>query len=124
MKLKITLEGKTYEVEVEVVDESPQPLPAPPIVPRAIKPPPPPYSGGGRKALKSDDHTCRSPLAGVVSSIAVAPGQAVEKNDLLLVLEAMKMETRIFSQAPGIIRTIQVAPGDAVKPGQVLIEIE
>ncbi|MGE5486334.1 MAG: biotin/lipoyl-containing protein [bacterium] len=123
MKLRITLEGKTYDVEVEVVDESPAPEPAQPIVPRAIKPPPPPYSRG-KAVLKSDDHTCRSPLAGVVSSIAVTPGQSIQKNDLLLVLEAMKMETRIFSQAAGIIKTVQVAPGDAVKPGQVLIEIE
>jgi biotin carboxyl carrier protein len=123
VKLRITLEGKTYDVDVEVIAEA-QPAPAPPqISPRAIRPPPPPYDRG-RKVAKSDDHTCRSPLAGVVASISVVVGQAVQKNDPLLILEAMKMETRIFSQAAGSIKAIRVAPGDAVKPGQVLIELE
>jgi methylmalonyl-CoA carboxyltransferase small subunit len=123
VKLRITLEGKTYDVDVEVVEEVQPPPVAQPITPRAIKPPPLPYVRG-RKALKSDDHTCRSPLAGIVSSVAVTAGQAVQKNDLLLILEAMKMETRVFSQAAGSIKAVRVAPGDAVKPGQILIELE
>jgi methylmalonyl-CoA carboxyltransferase small subunit len=122
VKLRITLEGRTYDVDVELVDgQQPAPAPPPTLAPRAIKPPPPPYS---RRLAKSDDHTCRSPFGGVVASIAVVVGQAVQKNDPLLVLEAMKMETKIFSLAAGTIKTVKVAPGDAVKPGQVLIELE
>jgi biotin carboxyl carrier protein len=60
----------------------------------------------------------------VVASITVVPGQTVEKNAPLVVVEAMKMETRLVSVAAGTIKTVQVAPGDPVKPGQVLIEFE
>lgn len=124
MKLRITLEGKTYEVDVEFVQEPQAPPPPPlPIIPRTITPPPPRFARGGR-VPGSDEKTCRSPLAGVVASIIVVPGQTVEKNAPLVVVEAMKMETRLVSVAAGTIKTIQVAPGDPVKPGQVLIEFE
>jgi biotin carboxyl carrier protein len=74
--------------------------------------------------VKSDEQTCRSPLAGVVASIGVEVGQAVEKDSQLLVLEAMKMETKLFSLGAGVVKAVLVAAGDPVKPGQVLIEIE
>jgi biotin carboxyl carrier protein len=118
------MEGKTYDVDVEVVPES-QPVPEAPAYssPRPVKMPPPAFTRG-RRIPKSDEKTCRSPVAGVVTSVAVMSGQTVTKNDLLLIVEAMKMETRISSLAAGIIKSIRVAPGDAVKPGQVLIEFE
>ncbi len=123
MKLRISLEGKTYDVDVEVVDETPLLAPAGPLPVREIKPPPPPFSRGPA-AAKSDEKTCRSPIAGVVASVAVTVGQAVQKNGLLLVIEAMKMETRINSLGAGIVKTVLVGAGDPVKPGQVLIELE
>jgi biotin carboxyl carrier protein len=124
VKLRITLEGTQYEVDVEIVEEPPQaPLASPSYAPRPVRPLPPPFVKG-RRVAKSDDQTCRSPLSGLVSSIAVAVGQQVAKNDPLLVIEAMKMETKLFSQAPGTIKAVRVAPGDSVKPGQVLIELE
>jgi biotin carboxyl carrier protein len=124
VKLRITLEGTQYEVDVEIVEEPPQaPLAAASYAPRPVKPVPPPYVKG-RRVAASDDKTCRSPLAGVVSSIAVAVGQEVAKNSPLLVIEAMKMETKLFSQAAGTIKSVRVAAGDSVKPGQVLIELE
>lgn len=127
MKLRITLEGRTYDVDVELVEEPqtpPQapaanlPLRRPPSVPL---PPPPPRN---RRAPRSDEKTCRSPLAGVVVSIAVAIGQKVEKNDLLVVIEAMKMESKILALGPGTVKTVGVTAGEAVKPGQILIELE
>ena len=66
----------------------------------------------------------RSPFAGVVISIAVEPGQQVAKGDPLLVIEAMKMETKIVSEAAGVVKAVCVAAGDAVKPGQILVELE
>ncbi|HVX66789.1 MAG TPA: acetyl-CoA carboxylase biotin carboxyl carrier protein subunit [Bryobacteraceae bacterium] len=124
MKLRITLEGKSYDVSVELLSEdapAPQDLPAP--APRAIRPPPPPFAKG-KNVPRSDEKTCRSPLAGLVTTVAVAPGDAVEKNQTLVVIEAMKMETKINSLGAGKVKSVLVAPGDGVKPGQVLIEIE
>jgi len=52
------------------------------------------------------------------------PGQHVQKNELLLVLDAMKMEIKITAQAAGTIKSIAVTPGDAVKPNQILVAFE
>lgn len=52
------------------------------------------------------------------------PGDRVQVNDLLLVLDAMKMEIKMNAQAAGIVKSIEVAPNDAVKPDQVLVRLE
>lgn len=66
----------------------------------------------------------RSPWAGIVTRIVVEPGQQVEQDDLLLVLETMKMETDIIASVAGRVRTVSVTRGDAVKVNQILVELE
>jgi len=126
VKLRITIEGKTYDVDVELVDElavSPAPLPAATVKIASPLPPTPPIRG--RRGVKQeDDGTLRSPLAAVVVAIAAAAGQRVEKGDLLMVIEAMKMETSIVAEAAGTVKAVPVAVGHAVKPGQALVEFE
>jgi len=56
--------------------------------------------------------------------VNVAPGQSVEKNDLLMVLEAMKMETNVTAPGAGIVKNINVAAGGSVKVNQVIVEFE
>ncbi len=121
MKLRIKLEGKTYDVDVEVIDEAP---PAEPPPARSVKPPAPPPVPFSRTRRGKDEKNARSPLAGVVVSILVAPGQRVEKGQPLAILEAMKMESRILSPSAGAVKSIPVSVGEAVKPGQVLVELE
>lgn len=125
MKLRITIEGRTYDVDVELVDElalSPAPLPAATVKIASPLPATPPARG--RRAAKEDDGNVRSPFAGVVISVAAAAGRKVAKGDLLLVIEAMKMETSVVAEADGTVKAVSVAVGDAVKPGQVLVEFE
>jgi biotin carboxyl carrier protein len=128
VKLRITVEGQPYEVDVEVMPEREtaaapsEPRPVAPREPRIVKTPP--VFAKGRHMAKSDEKTCRSPLAGLVVTIAVEAGQAVEQNAHLLTLEAMKMETKIGALAAGVVKNVLVAPGDSVKPGQVLVEFE
>jgi biotin carboxyl carrier protein len=124
MKLRITIEGKTYDVDVEVVAESPAPEPEPARTAKPTPPAAPPPRPRGIRPQETDDGICRSPLAGLVISVAAHAGQAVGKGDLLLVLEAMKMETKIGAAAAGVVKAVRVAAGDAVKPGQVLVEFE
>jgi biotin carboxyl carrier protein len=131
VKLRITLEGKTYDVDVEVVAEPQMPpgtgqaRPPGPLPGRGAKPLPPasPHPRG-RRPHKADDKICRSGFAGVVISVAVSAGQSVERGDLLMVIEAMKMETKIAAEAGGVVKAVRVAAGDAVKPGQILMEFE
>jgi len=124
--LRITLEGKTYDVAVEVLGESAGAAPAPqaqsyaPAAPVSAPAPaasaPPPAAAGGAGAVLS-------PMAGQVMKIKVAVGASVSANQEVVVLEAMKMETPIYAPAAGTVQAISVKEGDAVAEGQTLLTI-
>ena len=122
MKLRIAVEGKTYEVEVEIADETgldPSPSASPiqsSVLPPAVKV----NTSSGLDETKLS----RSPVAGLVVRMHVKPGQEVELGELLMVLEAMKMETNITARAAGKIRSVDVAAGEAVKLDQILLQFE
>lgn len=126
MKLKITVDGKVYEVEVEVAEpEAPQPAYLPPTggtrvaaTPTAVAAPLVPAAG----PAPDENKICRSPFAGVVVRVSAQLGQAIHVNDVLMVLEAMKMETVITSPIAGKVARVNVNIGDAVAGGQVLVE--
>lgn len=127
MKLKITVDGKLYEVDVEASEpEAPQPAYVPPAgqvrLPAAAAPPPVPASGGAPVA--DETKVCRSPIAGTVVKVATHAGQAIQPGDILIVLEAMKMETNITAPVAGKVAKVNVEVGGAVQSGQVLIEFE
>ena len=129
MKLLVGIDGKTYEVEVEVLEDDAQqrpssyapsrPLPAA-AAPAARTHAPAPVA----EEVAGEDKLSRSPVMGVVIKVNVAPGQSVQANDLLMVLEAMKMETNVAAQGAGKVKSVRVAQGDAVKVGQVVVEFE
>lgn len=75
---------------------------------------------GGKAAKKAKD--LKSPMPGLVVSIAVEVGQSVQKGDPLLVLEAMKMENTIKADGDGVVTAIKVSTKQAVDKGQVLIQ--
>jgi len=66
----------------------------------------------------------KAPMPGLVIDIKAEPGQEIEKGDLLLVLEAMKMENNIKSPNAGIVKSIEIEQGQAVEKNQVLITFE
>jgi methylmalonyl-CoA carboxyltransferase 1.3S subunit len=123
MKLRITVDDKTYEVDVEAEEQEPAAVRLPLGAPAAAvsaQPPARPAAPGS----EDEDKVCRSPIAGVVVKVAAQPGQTIEPGDILLVLEAMKMETNIAAPVAGRIAAVNVAQGDSVKRGQVLVEFE
>lgn len=69
-------------------------------------------------------NTVKAPMPGLVLDIQVSPGQAVQKGDALLILEAMKMENVIKATGEGVVKSIHVSKGAAVEKGQLLIEME
>jgi biotin carboxyl carrier protein len=129
MKLLITVQGIQYEVDVEVIDASPkkpsiEPPSASPSMHRTLPATPAPASVPPKSFAGGDSKNIVSPLAGNVFRVDVKPGQAVKTNDVLLVLEAMKMETPIKSPADAVIKSVLVSQGDAVAAGQKIIELE
>lgn len=117
-RLRITVEGKVYEVVVEVLDESGASvaLPAPMGLTAPATPTPAAAQEGGSGVVGS-------PLAGVVVSIQVQPGQQVAKGDQLLIISAMKMNTYVYAPADGRVDEILVKPGDTIEEGRALIRI-
>lgn len=128
MQLTLTIDKKKYVVDVEIVEGEevrmtgsfPEPtstLKSHAVVPVVAAP------AAVADGL-ADDKVCRSPIAGVVFKINVAVGQKIAVDELVTVLEAMKMETNITAHVAGTVKKIYVSPGEAVKNGQVLIEFE
>lgn len=128
--LKITVEGKIYDVVVEDVTEGAggtlYPTPgsmaaaraaAPAAAPSAAPAPAaPPAAGGG-----PDDKL--APLGGVILEVTVKVGDAVKAGDKVAVIEAMKMKTVVSAHKDGKVSSVAVKAGDAVDAGQVLLSI-
>ena len=134
MKLKLTVDGKIYEVDVVVAPPeqpiygvggyfpmSPARVPAP--APAAAAPAPP-ASDAASTVPVSEEKVVRSPISGIVVRISAHPGQQIQVGDGVLVLEAMKMETDITAPVAGTVSKVNVQAGDSVKGGQVLVEFE
>jgi methylmalonyl-CoA carboxyltransferase small subunit len=133
MKLNITVDNKSYEVEVEVADSAAAPLAAAPRLDTGLRIPAagPVIANGAPKpavvpngAPVNEEKVCRSPVSGIVVRVTSQVGQKIQAGDTLLVLEAMKMETNITAPVAGKIARINVAQGDAVQGGMVLVECE
>jgi glutaconyl-CoA/methylmalonyl-CoA decarboxylase subunit gamma len=124
-KLRITVEGKSYDVLVEMVDEgstnhSPTPAAAP-LRTAVLDTPAPtpaaaPIAAGGAGDVVS-------PLAGKVVSIDVSVGQTVQSGAQVATIEAMKMNTYIYAPKAGRISEIIARPGDGVEEGAPIMRI-
>lgn len=126
--LRITVDGKAYDVVVEDVTEDAgstfyqtstvgmprTPAPAAPT-PAAPKAPAAPAAGGADDKL--------APLGGVILEVAVKVGDAVKTGDKVAVIEAMKMKTVVSAHKDGTVSSVAVKEGDAVDAGQVLLSI-
>ena len=133
MKLKITVHGVAYEVEVEVLDPgegfaAPSALPpvqtrTSPAAPRPASAPPTPRSAPA-PASGGSTGSVSSPIAGTVVEVKCKVGDTVTKDQPLLVIDAMKMNTSIASPLAGRVAKINVAAGDTVRENQPLVEIE
>ena len=127
MKLKLGIDGKEYVVDIEVLeDDSAVPSYLPPHgQPTTLQPLTAPLPGTEAPAADVDEgKVCRSPVAGVVVNVNVQPGQQLQSNDLIMLLEAMKMQTSITAPIAGKVKKVNVGQGDGVKINQVLVELE
>ena len=125
MKYKVTLNNRTYEVEVEagqamLVDEYEAYAPAPAAAPAPIAAAPAAAAVSAAPALAAGE-VVKSPMPGNILKINVTVGQKVNEGDTLLVLEAMKMENEIAAPKAGTVAQIIVSKGAVVETGAPLV---
>lgn len=115
-KYNVTVNGTAYEITLEAVDAADvKAAPAPAAAPAAAPAPAAKPAAGGE--------TVSSPMPGTILSVNVTNGTTVKKGDVLMVLEAMKMENEIMSPCDGTITSVNVSKGAAVETGAVLCVI-
>lgn len=123
-KFNVTVNGTTYEVEVEEVKSAgapsaPRPVAAAPAP--APKPAAAPAPAAAPKATAgAGEHSIDAPMPGKVIKLVANEGQAVKAGDVILVLEAMKMQNEIAADTDGVVKKFNVAPGQSVKAHESL----
>lgn len=124
-KLKITFNGKSYEVDVEVLkDDTPATMPFLSTPKPAVAPPPMAAPATAPKAatpVAAGAKNLTAPMNGVVLEIPVKAGDTVKAGQVVVVLEAMKMKTNITSPQDGKIASINISVNDSIESGQLLL---
>lgn len=111
-KYKVTVNGVAYEVELEELTGA-APAPAAAAVPA---PPPPPAPAGGEQVT--------APMPGTILSVNVAVGDSVKRGQVLMILEAMKMENEIMCPRDGVVASVNTSKGASVESGTLLCVLQ
>ena len=122
-KFNITVNGVAYEVEVEEVAAGEASAPAaaaPKAAPKAAAPAAKP-AAAPKAAPVANGTKVNAPMPGTILDVKVAQGQAVKKGDVLLILEAMKMENEILAPQDGTMAQVTVSKGASVNSGDALV---
>jgi biotin carboxyl carrier protein len=128
-RFNVTVNGKSYAVEVEELGGSPQPqftyAPATPASKPAQKAEEPKVPAPTKKSPKGPlaGETMAAPMPGTILDIKISEGQEVKSGDVVLILEAMKMENEIVASAGGKIEKIYINKGESVSTGDPLVTI-
>jgi biotin carboxyl carrier protein len=128
MDLTITINGTSYSVEVEktggsIATSAPTVVAAAPAVTVTAPVAPPKAAPQAAVPVSAGDTTVKAPMPGKVSKVNIKVGDKVQKGDVLMFLEAMKMQNEISSSVDGVIKVVNVSNDENVKPGQVLAVI-
>jgi len=132
LKLQIGIDGNTYELEVEVIEDDEVPSHphygmSYPLVPSTVQSIAAPAAAAQSRSSEDtgdEAELCRCPVTGVVVKVNVVPDQTIAENEVIMVIEAMKMETNVTAPRAGKVKTVRLAAGDAVKVNQVVVELE
>ena len=122
-KYRITVDGKTYEMDVELIGANgtavqPVAKAAAPVVSAPAAPAP------AAKPAAASTGAVTAPMPGTILKVLKASGDAVKAGDVVLILEAMKMENEITAPADGVIGSLSLTEGSTVAGGDLLFEIK
>lgn len=126
-KFRVTVNGNTYDVDVEELQggistaptaapvQVAAPVAASPVAPAA---PAAPATSGGVGTVKVE-----APMQGKIVAVKVSEGQSVQDGDVIAILEAMKMENEIVASSAGTVASINVAAGQSVEAGDLIASL-
>ncbi len=122
-KFNVTVNGTTYEVEVEEVKAAGSaPVAKKPAAAPVSAPAPKPAAAPVAKATAgAGEHSVDAPMPGKVIKLVASEGAAVKAGDVLLILEAMKMQNEITADSDGTVKKFNVAAGQSVKAHESLV---
>ncbi len=126
MKYTLTMNGKTYEVEVELacpMTAEEFAAFAPAAAPAPVAEAAPAEAPAAAPAVAGDGEAVTAPMPGTILKVNVTVGQAVKEGDVLCILEAMKMENEIMAPKNGTVRQVLTAKGSSVDTGAALVVI-
>ena len=115
-KYRVNVNGTQYDITLEVL-EGEAAAAAPKAAPAAAPAAPAAKAPAGAQAINA-------PMPGTILAVNVKPGQAVKRGDVLVVLEAMKMENEIMSPRDGVVAGVHVNKGDSVDSGKLLVSLQ
>ena len=129
-KFAITVNGQAYEVEVEEIGGAPTfaaaPVAAPAFAPAPVAAPaarPAAPAAKPAAAAPAGAEAIKAPMPGNINDVKVSQGQNVKKGDVLVILEAMKMENEIMAPRDGVVASVNVTKGATVNTGDVLLSL-
>ena len=124
MKYVVTLNGKNYEVEVEetdaVITAVTDAAPAAPVAAAAPATPAAAPAPAAAPTAAADGQKVLSPMPGTILSVNVSVGSAVKAGEVILILEAMKMENEIVAPCDGTVKQLAVQKGSTVATDALL----
>jgi len=123
-KFNVTVNGITYEVEVEEVKaagSAPKATPAPKAAPAPAPAPKAAPAPAAKATAGAGEHSIDAPMPGKVVKLVVDEGASVKAGDVLLILEAMKMQNEIPADTDGVVKKFNVAAGQSVKAHESLV---
>ena len=124
-RFKVTIDGETFEVEVEETTEEAQATPraASTEVRRKATEPRVTMQKAVAPTTVTEEGVVTAPLPGVVSDVRISVGDEIKSGTVLLVLEAMKMENEIYAPADGVVSEVYVEAGQQVGRGHRLVKL-
>jgi biotin carboxyl carrier protein len=118
---KVSVNGKTFDVNVEEVQSGAAPAPVPTQLAPAQSAPV--QAAPAPVAVGADEEPIKAPLGGTIMAIKVKPGETVKEGQVLLTLEALKMENEIVAPQAGVVKDVYAQSGATVNVGDILLTL-
>ena len=122
-KFNVIVNGKSYDVAVEELGEGAAPAAVPAAAAPAAAPAPAPAPAAAPAPAVGAGEKVTAPMPGTILDVKVSQGASVSKGDVIMVLEAMKMENDIVAPCDGTVTSIVVKKGDSVQSGDTLATV-